>query len=56
LQQQKIEAISDPDLRDMIDILKTLMESNDSDLRGWTKVQFKTSFKEYYHNQDEKKR
>lgn len=55
LQNKKSEAISDPDLRDMIDILKTLMESDDPDLRGWTKVQFKTAFKEYYHNQDEKK-
>lgn len=55
LQQQKIEAISDPDLQDMIDILKTLMKSDDSDLRGWTKIQFKAAFKEYYTAHGEKK-
>lgn len=55
MQQQKSEAISDPDLRSMINILKTLMESDDSDLRGWAKVQFKTAFKEYCTAHDEKK-
>lgn len=53
---QKIEAISDPELEDMIAILKNLMASTDSDLRGWTKVQFKTAFKEYYGAHDEKSR
>ncbi|MBU2699709.1 transcriptional regulator with XRE-family HTH domain [Sporomusaceae bacterium BoRhaA] len=54
-QAQKVEAISDPDLKDMTDILKNLMESDDSDLRGWTKIQFKTTFKEYYATHKEKK-
>ncbi|MBU2701310.1 transcriptional regulator with XRE-family HTH domain [Sporomusaceae bacterium BoRhaA] len=52
---QKVEAISDPDLKNMIAILRDLMESDDPDLRGWTKVQFKTAFKEYYAAHDEKK-
>ncbi|MBU2702815.1 transcriptional regulator with XRE-family HTH domain [Sporomusaceae bacterium BoRhaA] len=52
MQQQKSEAISDPDLKDMIAILRNLMESDDSDLRVWAKVQFKNAFKEYC---DEKK-
>lgn len=54
MQQQKSEAISDLDLKDMIAILRNLMESDDSDLRVWAKVQFKTAFKEYYAAQDEK--
>lgn len=45
--QQKIEAIFDPDLKMMIDVLKTLMESGDTDLRGWAKIQFKTAFQEH---------
>lgn len=56
IEAQKNEAVSDPDLRDMIAILRNLMESDDPDLRGWTKVQFKTAFKEYCATQDEKKR
>lgn len=43
---QKVEAIFDPDLKMMIDVLKGMMESGDPDLRGWAKIQFKTAFKE----------
>ena len=53
--KQKIEAIFDPDLKDMIDVLKTLMESGDADLRGWAKIQFKNAFKEQCATHDEKK-
>ncbi|WP_215831946.1 hypothetical protein [Pelorhabdus rhamnosifermentans] len=55
MQQQKSAAISAPDLKDMLTILRNLMESDDSDLRVWAKVQFKTAFKEYYAAHDEKK-
>jgi len=54
-QTQKVEAIFDPDLKDMIDVLKTLMESGDADLRGWAKIQFKNAFKEQCATHDEKK-
>ena len=52
---QKVEAIFDPDLKDMIDVLKNLMESGDPDLRGWAKIQFKNAFKEQCAALDEKK-
>ena len=54
-QTQKVEAVFDPDLKDMIDVLKELMESGDADLRGWTKIQFKNAFKEQCATHDEKK-
>lgn len=54
-QTQKVEAIFDPDLKDMIDVLKNLMESDDPDLRGWAKIQFKNAFKEQCAALDEKK-
>lgn len=52
---QKVEAVFDPDLKMMIDVLKSLMESGDPDLRGWAKIQFKTAFKEHCATLDEKK-
>lgn len=52
---QKVEVIPDPDLKDMIEILTTLMESDDQDLRGWTKIQFQKAFREYWEIHDEKK-
>lgn len=52
---QKIEVIPDPDLKDMIDILTTLMGSSNADLRGWTKIQFQNAFREYWEIHDEKK-
>jgi len=55
LTTQKVEAIFDPDLKMMIDVLKNLLESNDPDLRGWTKIQFKEAFKQHCAAYDEKK-
>ena len=52
---QKVEVIPDSDLKDMIEILTTLMESDDQDLRGWTKIQFQKAFREYWEMHDEKK-
>lgn len=52
---QKVEALFDPDLKMMIDILKELMESGDPDLRGWAKIQFKEAFKQHCATYDEKK-
>lgn len=52
---KKIEVIPDPDLKDMIDILTALMGSSNSDLRGWTKIQFQNAFREYCEIHDEKK-
>lgn len=52
---QKIEVIPDPDLKDMIDILTALMGSSNSDLRGWTKIQFQNAYREYCEIHDEKK-
>lgn len=53
---QKVEAVFDPDLKMMIDVLKELMESGDPDLRGWAKVQFKNAFKEHCAAQEEEKK
>lgn len=54
-QNQKVEAIFDPDLKEMIDVLETLMLSGDPDLRGWAKIQFKNAFKEHCATVQEKK-
>lgn len=54
-QTPKVEAIFDPDLKLMMDVLKELMESGDADLRGWAKIQFKTAFQQHCAAHDEKK-
>ena len=46
-QTQKIEAVFDPDLKRMIDILKTIMESDNPHLRSWAIIQFENAFKEH---------
>ena len=55
LQTQKVEAIFDPDLKRMIDILKELMESDKPHQRSWTILQFENAFKEHCAAHDEKK-
>lgn len=54
--QQKIEAITDPDFKEMCDILQMLMLAGDADLRGWTKIQFKNAFKDYLAMLEEEKK
>ena len=54
--QQKIEADFDPDLKDMMDLLQRLMHDDDTDLRGWTKIQFKNAFKDYLAMLEEEKK
>lgn len=54
-QTQKVEAVFDPDLKMMIDVLKELLESGDPDLRGWAKIQFKEAFKQHCATYNEKK-
>ncbi|MEN6385587.1 MAG: helix-turn-helix transcriptional regulator [Phycisphaerales bacterium] len=46
-QTQNIEAKADPDLKQMYDVLKNLMQNPDSNLRGWAIVQFQRAFGEY---------
>lgn len=53
--QQKVEAVFDPDLKIMIDVLQNLMLDGDPDLRGWTKIQFKRAFGEQPAAAEEKK-
>ena len=52
---QKIEAVFDPDLKRMIDVLKELMESDNPHMRSWAIVQFENAFKQQCAAQDEKK-
>lgn len=54
--QQKVEAVIDPDFKEMCDILQMLMQSGDADLRGWTKIQFKNAFKDYLAMLEEEKK
>ena len=54
-QTQKVEAIFDPDLKRMLDILKELMESDNPHMRSWAIIQFQTAFKEHCATHDEKK-
>ena len=44
----KHEPIFDQDLKEMTDVLRRLLENDNSDMRGWTKVQFKKIFGEHY--------
>ena len=55
VQTQKVEAIFDPDLKRMIDILKELMESDKPHQRSWTILQFEEAFKQHCAAHDEKK-
>lgn len=52
---QKVEAVFDPDLKRMIDVLKSIMESDSPHMRSWAIVQFETAFKEHCAAVDEKK-
>lgn len=54
-EMKKVAAISDPDLKRMIDILKDLMEGENQNLRGWAIIQFENAFKEYCAAYDESK-
>ena len=54
-QTQKVEAIFDPDLKRMVDVLKELMESDNQNLRGWAIIQFENAFKQQCAALDEKK-
>lgn len=45
--QTLTEATPDQDLKEMTDVLKHLLESNNPDMRGWAKVQFNKIFKDY---------
>lgn len=42
------ETKSNHELAEMQAVLKELLNSDDNDLRGWTRVQFKKTFGEYY--------
>ena len=53
--KQKVEAMFDPDLKRMVDILIELMENDNQNLRGWAIVQFETAFKQQCAANDEKK-
>ena len=53
---KKAEAITDPDFKEMCDILQMLMLAGDADLRGWTKIQFKNAFKDYLAMIEEEKK
>ena len=44
---QNSETCSDPELEEMIEMLKRLMQSGDANLRGWAIIQFKRFFAEY---------
>lgn len=54
--QQKIEAVFDPDLKEMIDLIKHVMDTDDQEQRTWAKFQLKRAFAEFYATAvDEKK-
>ena len=45
---------SDPELEEMIEVLKRLTQSGDSNVRGWAIIQFKRTFAEYCATTKEK--
>lgn len=55
VEKSKVEAVFDPDLKIMVDVLQNLMLSGDPDLRGWAKIQFKRAFGEQSAAVEEKK-
>jgi transcriptional regulator with XRE-family HTH domain len=44
---QKLAVDCDPELKQMVDVLKKLLQSNDPNLRGWAIIQFRRAFAEY---------
>jgi transcriptional regulator with XRE-family HTH domain len=42
------EIALDQDFKEMTDVLKRLLENENPDMRGWTKVQFKKTFGAHY--------
>ncbi|SCM80846.1 XRE family transcriptional regulator [uncultured Sporomusa sp.] len=44
---QKIETLFDPDLKEMLDIVKRVMDTDDQEQRIWAKVQLKRAFAEF---------
>ncbi len=46
--QPTISTESDQDLKEMTTVLEQLLKNDNPDIRGWAKVQFKKTFKEYY--------
>lgn len=53
--QQKIEAVFDPDLKRMIDVLKSIMSSDNPHMRSWAIIQFEKAFADHCAALDEKK-
>ena len=54
--KQMGEVITDPDLNEMIDIVKHIMDTDDNEQRIWAKIQLKRTFAEFYTNTQENKK
>ncbi|MHC1762115.1 MAG: helix-turn-helix domain-containing protein [Negativicutes bacterium] len=54
--KQKAEAIFDPDLNEMIDLLTEMLESDQQHLRSWAILQFKNAYRDYSAMRDAQKK
>ncbi|EGO65662.1 helix-turn-helix transcriptional regulator [Acetonema longum] len=45
--QQTTEAVFDPDLKEMIDLIRRVMDTNDQEQRIWAKFQLKRAFADF---------
>lgn len=54
-ENNKVEAIFDPDLKMIIDVITGLLHNPDPNMRGWAIVQFKEAFEKYWMIEAEKK-
>lgn len=51
----KVEAVFDPDLKMIIDVMTNLLHNPDHNLRGWAIIHFKEAFEKYWVMEEEKK-
>ncbi len=53
---KKVEAITDPDLKEMVDVLTEMLESDQQHLRSWAILQFQNAYRDYLAMRDAQKK
>ena len=54
-ENKTVEAVFDPDLKMIIDVMTNLLHNPDPNLRGWAIITFNEAFAKYIHIEEEKK-
>ena len=55
IDSNKVEAVFDPDLKMIIDVMTGLLHNSDPNLRGWAIITFNEAFAKYIQIEEEKK-